>query len=180
MRNMMILAGVAMAGLLAGCGDSGGSSSAASGGEAKAKREAGNWTNEVEIIKFEMPGMPPEMQESMKTMMASAGATNYCLTPEQAEKDDLETLMADGPGNGGDCTWSKKEFNGKNIDVAGTCTQGEQTADLAMAGTMEAKQSDVTITTKAKAPNGQQMEMVMRVKSKHTGACTADTATAAS
>lgn len=167
MRKMMILASAAMATLLVGCSDS---------KEASAKREAGNWVNDVEIIKLDMPGMPPEMQESMKAMMASSGSVNFCLTPEQAAKDDLETLLAEGPGKDGGCTWSKKDISGNKVDVAGTCTQGTQTAQLAMNGTMEPRQSDVTITTKAKAPNGQEMEMVMRVKAKHTGACTAETA----
>ena len=168
MRKSIIMASAAMAVALLGCSSEDAGST---------KREAGNWANEVEIVKLEMPGMPPEVQQSMKTMMASNGATNYCLTPEEAAKDDLDSLLADGPGNGGECKWSKKDINGKNVDVAGTCTQNGQSAELAMKGSIEATQSDMTITTKAQAPNGQPMEMVMRVKSKRTGAC--DTATPA-
>lgn len=162
MRKAMFLAGAALAVTLAGCSSSDAGST---------KREAGNWANEVEIVKLEMPGMPPEVQQSMKAMMASSGAVNYCLTPEEAKKDDLDSLLAEGPGNGGECKWTKKNINGKNVDVAGTCTQNGQSAELAMTGTIESKQSDMTITTKAQAPNGQPMEMVMRVKSKRTGAC---------
>ena len=40
-----------------------------SGGEASFIR-AGQWQSKVTIEKFEMPGMPPEMVQRIKTMMA--------------------------------------------------------------------------------------------------------------
>jgi hypothetical protein len=48
---------------------------------------------------------------------------------------------------------------------------------MAMNGTMEAKKSDVTITTKGKVPTGGDMEMVMQMVSTHTGPCKAPAAT---
>ena len=55
MRNPIIFAAAASLALLTGCTDA-----------ATSKREAGNWVNEVDLIKFEVPGMPPEMKESMR------------------------------------------------------------------------------------------------------------------
>lgn len=162
MRNPIIFAAAASLALLTGCTDA-----------ATSKREAGNWVNEVDLIKFEVPGMPPEMKESMTQMMASAGNNNFCLTAEEAAKSDLESLLDSSGGNAGECTWTKKEVKGANVDVVGSCAQNGQKADLAMTGTLESKRSDITITTKAKLPDGNEMEMVMRVKSKHTGACQA-------
>ena len=167
MTKFLMIGGAAAALMLGACS------------EKPVKREAGNWENQVEIIKLEMPGMPPELQESMKQMIASNNITNYCLTPAEAAKDDLESLLNEGPGAEGDCTWTTKDVKGSKVNVAGTCTQGGQKAELAMVGTMGAKESDMTITTKADAPNGQKMEMVMRVKAKHTGACQAGSGDAA-
>ena len=48
---------------------------------------------------------------------------------------------------------------------------------MAMTGTMEAKKSDVTITTKGKVPTGGDMEMVMQMTQTHTGPCKAPAAT---
>lgn len=163
MQKLLIITGVAGALLLAGCTDA-----------ASSKREAGNWVNEVELIKLDVPGMPPEMKDGMTQMMASAANTNFCLTPEEAAKSDLDSLLDSSGGGGGQCTWTKKDVNGANVDVVGSCLQNGQKADLAMKGTLESKRSDITITTKAQLPDGKQMEMVMRVKSKHTGACTAE------
>lgn len=165
MQKLLMMTGVAGALLLAGCTDA-----------ASSKREAGNWVNEVELVKLDVPGMPPEMKEGMTQMMAAATNTNFCLTPEEAAKSDLESLLESSAGPAGECTWTKKDVNGANVDVVGSCVQNGQKADLAMKGTLESKRSDMTITTKAQMPDGKQMEMVMRVKSKHTGACTAETA----
>lgn len=171
MKKSVILAATALVGLLAGCGgESADGSKTAS--QSSLKREAGNWVSEPELVKLEMPGMPAEAQEAMRNLLATQKGENYCLTDAEAAKDDFEKLLAEGPGDGGECTWTKKDINGKNIDVAGSCVQQGQKAELAMVGTMEPTQSDMTITTKAVAPNGQPMEMVMRVKAKRTGACT--------
>ena len=101
-------------------------------------------------------------------------------------KTDVKLVNFEVPGlpaeakdanGGGECTWSKKEVAGGKIDVAGTCTANGQTVDMAMAGTMEAKKTDVTITTKGKVPTGGDMEMVMQMTSTHTGPCKAATTT---
>ena len=46
-----------------------------------------------------------------------------------------------------------------------------------MTGTMAAKKTDVTVTTKGKVPTGGDMEMVMQLTSTHTGPCKAATTT---
>ena len=100
-----------------------------------------------------------------------------CFTQEQVDKEDIASELAKGPGNGGECKWSKKDIAGGKIDIAGTCTANGQTVDMAMNGTMAAKKSDVTITTKGKIPTGGDMEMVMQMTSTHTGPCKAPTTT---
>ena len=142
------------------------------------KREAGNWKTDVKLVKFEVPGMPPEMKDGMAKMMEGASGMDQCFTQEQVDKEDIAAELAKGPGNGGECKWSKKDVSGGKIDVAGTCTANGQTVDMAMAGTMEAKKTDVTITTKGKMPTGQgEMEMVLQMTSTHTGPCTEGAAT---
>ncbi|MDZ3833452.1 MAG: DUF3617 domain-containing protein [Sphingopyxis sp.] len=135
------------------------------------KREAGNWKTDVKLVKFEVPGMPEEMKAGMTQMMEGASGMDQCFTQEQVDKEDIAAELAKGPGNGGECTWSKKDVSGGKVDIAGTCTANGQTVDMAIAGTLEAKKSDVTITTKGKVPTGGDMEMVMQMTSTHTGPC---------
>ena len=151
--------------------------SKATNSDGPVKREAGNWKTDVKLVKFEVPGMPPEMKEGMAKMMEGASGMDQCFTQEQVDKEDIASELAKGPGNGGECKWSKKDIAGGKIDIAGTCTANGQTVDMAMNGTMEAKKSDVTITTKGKIPTGGDMEMVMQMTSTHTGPCKAPATT---
>ena len=169
MKKIMTVAALGVALAVSGCGKS-------EKADGPVKREAGNWKTDIKVVKFEIPGLPEEAKAGMKQMMEGAGGIDTCFTQEQVDKEDIAAELAKGPGNGGECTWSKKEVGGGKIDVAGTCTANGQTVDMAMAGTIEAKKTDVTVTTKGKVPNGADMEMVMQMTSTHTGPCTAGAA----
>jgi hypothetical protein len=165
MKKLLTFAALGVALATAGC-----SKTENAGGTVK--REAGNWKTDVKLVKFDVPGMPAEMKDGMAKMMEGASGMDQCFTQEQVDKEDIAAELAKGPGNGGECKWSKKDVSGGKIDVAGTCTANGQTVDMAMAGTMEAKKTDVTITTKGKMPTGQgEMEMVLQMTSTHTGPC---------
>lgn len=164
MKKLMVMAALGVALTGAAC-------SKTENAEGPVKREAGNWKTDVTLVKFEVPGMPEEMKSGMKQMVEGASGMDQCFTQEQVDKEDIAAELAKGPGNGGECTWAKKTVSGGNIDVAGTCTANGQTVDMAMAGTMGAKKTDVTITTKGKVPTGGEMEMVMKMVSTHTGPC---------
>lgn len=165
MKTMITIAALGVALAVSGCGKS-----ENAGGQVK--REAGNWKTDVKLVKFDVPGMPEEMKAGMKQMVEGASGMDQCFTQEQVDKEDIAAELSKGPGNGGECTWSKKDVDGGKIDVAGTCTANGQKVDMAMAGTMEAKKTDVTITTKGGLPNGGgNMEMVMQMTSVHTGPC---------
>ncbi|NIJ35819.1 hypothetical protein FHR22_000468 [Sphingopyxis panaciterrae] len=164
MKKIMTIAALGIALAVSGCGKS-----ENAGGTVK--REAGNWKTDIKLVKFEVPGMPEEMKSGMKQMMEGASGMDQCFTQEQVDKEDIAAELAKGPGNGGECTWSKKNVSGGKVDVAGTCKANGQTVDMAMTGTIEAKKNDVTITTKGKIPTGGDMEMVMQMTSVHTGPC---------
>ena len=168
MKKILTVAVMGVLVAAAGCSDKGENAGGA------VKREAGNWKTDVKLVKFEVPGMPPEMKDGMTKMMEGASGMDQCLTQEQVDKEDVAAELAKG---GGECKWSKKEVGGGKIDVAGTCTQNGQTVDMAMTGTMAAKKTDVTITTKGKVPTGGDMEMVMQMTQTHTGPCKAATTT---
>lgn len=164
MKKIMTVAALGVALAISGCGKS-----ENAGGTVK--REAGNWKTDVKLVKFEVPGMPEEMKAGMTQMLEGASGMDQCFTQEQVDKEDIAAELAKGPGNGGECTWSKKDVSGGKVDVAGTCTANGQTVDMAMNGTIDAKKTDVTVTTKGKIPTGGDMEMIMQMTSTHTGPC---------
>jgi hypothetical protein len=139
MKKIMTVAALGVALAVSGCGKS-----ENAGGTVK--REAGNWKTDIKLVKFEVPGMPEEMKAGMAQMMEGASGLDQCFTQEQVDKEDIAAELAKGPGNGGECKWSKKDVSGGKIDVAGTCTKG-------------------------KIPTGGDMEMIMQMTSTHTGPC---------
>lgn len=169
MKKFLTVAAIGALIAVSGCGKS-----ENAGGTVK--REAGNWKTDVKLVKFEVPGMPPEMKDGMAKMIEGASGMDQCFTQEQVDKEDIAAELSKGSG-GGECTWSKKDIAGGKIDIAGTCKANGQTVDMAMTGTMAAKKSDVTITTKGKVPTGGDMEMVMQMSQTHTGPCKAPAAT---
>src|SRR3546814_20826251 len=109
-----------------------------------------------------MPGAPAAMKDQMAKQFASAGATETCLTQEQADQEDIANAMAKGYGDA--CTWTKNAIGGGKIDVAGTCTANGQKVDLALAGTMEPQQNEMTIPTQKAAPTGGQTARQTKVR----------------
>ncbi len=136
------------------------------------KREAGNWKTEVKMEKFNIEGLPPELKVAMEQQMAKSQVFEECLTEEQAAKEDIAGELSKNSGTG-KCTWSKNDVSGGKIDIAGTCTgpTGEK-QELAMAGTVSSKKTDIRVTMKGNSPmGGGKMEAVMHAVGTHTGAC---------
>ncbi|UKK84408.1 DUF3617 domain-containing protein [Sphingopyxis sp. BSN-002] len=174
MKKIMMSVALGAALAMSGC-----SKSENAGGTAK--REAGNWRTDVKLVKFEVPGMPPEMKDGMAKMMEGTSGVEQCFTQEQVDKEDIPAELARDASKGGDCKWSKKDISGGKLDVAGTCTANGQTVDLAMNGTLGAKKTEVNITVKGKSPTGQgDYEMVLQKIETHTGPCKAGAETAKS
>lgn len=161
--------GAALALALGGCGKS---EDKAATPTRTVKREAGSWKTEIMLVKFEMPGVPDKVKDQMSKQLAAASGTEQCLTQEQADKEDVADALSKGYGEA--CTWNKNQIGEGKIDVAGTCTQGAQKVELALAGTLDAKKSDLLVTSKGKSPmGGGDMEMQIQVTSTHIGPCKA-------
>ena len=166
MKKCLTAAAVGAALALVGCGQSDDAPGTAA---QTVKRKAGNWRTDVELVKFEMPGVPDKVKAQMAKPLA-ASRSEQCLTQEQADHEDIAGTMSKAFGEA--CTWSRNQVGGGKIDVVGTCTQGAQKVDLALAGTLDASKSDVLIISRGKSPmGGGDMEIRMRVASANIGPC---------
>ncbi len=136
---------------------------------------AGQYKATVELLEFDVPGMPAEQKEQMKSMMAGAmtqGHT-YCLTQEESESGakDMATKLAQG-----DCTFN--DFNaGGNSLYADMICKGEngQQGNVKLAGTMSRESSDMTMTMTQNSPElpGGSMNIKMHMVSERIGDCPA-------
>jgi hypothetical protein len=180
MKKFVTVAALGAALTMAGCGksDDASKSAAADAGAATSadvaasgpiKREAGSWKTDVKLVKFDAPGAPAAVKDQMAKQFAAASGSEQCLTPEQADQEDVASAMSKRFGDA--CTWSKNDIGGGKMDVAGTCTTSGQKVDLAMVGTVEPRKTDVLITTKGPGPTGAPIEMQRQVTSANVGPC---------
>lgn len=131
----------------------------------------GRWESTVTMDKIDIPGMPPQLAERMKTAMANKTSAR-CLTPEEAKKPAAEFFA--GKERGG-CRYDHFEMGGGNLDAKMLCGAQGGTAEIAMKGSYEPDNFRLAMTMNGKdvpnAPQGR-MSMAMTVDSKRTGDCT--------
>jgi hypothetical protein len=132
----------------------------------------GLWESKVTVEKFEMPGMPPEMSQRMKTMMAQNQEHNSqnCLTPEDVKRPK-EDFFA---GKNNECRYDHFTMGGGKIDAAMRCggKHGESQV-MQMAGTYSPESYQMQTSMKMEGgstPEGS-MAMTMRIEARRVGQC---------
>jgi hypothetical protein len=191
MRRIGITAMAALA--LAGCGskDDAGKADGAPKSAAEVKQEAaklikpqpGEYRQVTEITSFEIPGMPKEAAEQMKSAIKASQEGRFCLT--QADADRGFKDMFNDVGKGNQCTYSKFDVDGGTLDAQMECQaqpapgapQGAQPqkAVMKMNGALTEKGADITIamdTTGGPPPMGT-MKMTMHMTTTRLGDCKA-------
>ena len=133
----------------------------------------GQWQSTVTIDKFEVPGMPPEVAQRMKAMMAETQAHSFksCLTKEDVQKPK-EDFFA---GKNNACRYERFTMGSGKIDAIMHCggkDGGKQT--MQMAGTYSPENYQMQMSTKMEGGPGTEagMSMQMRVEAKRVGECT--------
>ena len=141
------------------------------------KPRPGQYQTNVKMLEFSVPGLPDAQAEQLKGMMgnASAQASSYCLTEQDAAKGFEEPIrqMTEGTGQM-KCEFKDFDVNGGKIAAALTCS-GRQglTADIALDGTASADESSMQMEMSQKSamlPGGE-LKMVIQMNSKRIGDC---------
>lgn len=188
MRLMMAAAAVSMAALtLGGCGteNKGPQTEEEVRAElANAERmQPGEYASNVEIARFDVPGMPEEQQAMVRGMMTGAAQVqrSFCLTEAQAARgsEDMFRELAQGDSN---CRFEDFNVDGQNVTGRMICGgQGGANATMNLTGTMSGTSSTMTMVMEISDPSLPQgrAEMEMRATSRRTGDCTAQSRAAA-
>lgn len=166
--RQILLCGAALV-LLAGCNKAEDSPAASD----KVVRAPGAWKTSMELTKFSMPGAPKEAEEMMRGMMSKLQDLQTCLTPEAAAKEDIASALAKPPGGGGECSFTKKDVAGSDIDVTLSCKDpsSPEPVTITMKGKAEAKKTDMVLTVSGKQA-GQDINMEMHAVNQWVGECT--------
>jgi hypothetical protein len=133
----------------------------------------GLWQSKVTIEKFDMPGMPPEIAQRMKSMMAENQAHGFetCLTKEDVAKPK-EDFFA---GKNKECRYEHFTMGDGKIDAEMRCGKDAGSQTMRMAGTYSPDSYQMQMATQVETSNGDQqaMQMQMRVEAHRVGECTA-------
>jgi len=141
--------------------------------------EAGQYKATVEVIEFDIPGLPDAQKEQMKQVFygSLAQGHTYCLTKEEAANGakEMAKKLAEG-----DCTFNDFKAGGNSLYADMSCKDknGIQ-GSVKLAGTMSKDGSDMTMTMNQKVPNvpGEgTVNMKMHMVSQRVGDCPAGAA----
>ena len=134
----------------------------------------GLWESKVTIEKFEMPGMPAEMTQRMKSVMAQNQEHGFrsCLTPEEVKRPK-EDFFA---GKNNECRYDHFAMDGGKIDAAMHCggKHGEsQTMQMAGTYSPDSYQMQTSMKMAGGSTPVASMAMTMRIEAKRVGECKA-------
>ena len=132
----------------------------------------GLWESKVTIEKFEVPGLPPEMAQRMKTMMAENREHGFetCLTAEDVKRPK-EDFFA---GKNNSCRYEHFTMDGGKIDAAMRCggkDGGTQVMQMAGTYSPESYQMQTSMRMAGGAGPEGSMDMTMRVEAQRVGEC---------
>lgn len=170
------LAAAALASIaLAGCGSSDTIEAENESAESVAKKVAdsdikprpGKWESKMTIEKVEIPGMPPEMQEMMKSQMGKVEVSASCLTQEELDENEGEFFK---PGDQSGCTYNSFKMGGGEIDADMTCEDQGMKQNMKMTGTYGDDSYTMNVSADGEI-QGQPMSMAMSIESNRVGEC---------
>ena len=130
----------------------------------------GLWESKVTVEQFDVPGVPPEMANRMKTMMAERQPHDFktCLTAEDVKRPK-EDFFA---GKNNECRYENFTMGGGKIDAVMHCGKGEAKQTMQMAGTYSPESYQMQTKMERAAGPGA-MAMTMRIEAKRIGECPA-------
>ena len=132
----------------------------------------GLWESQVTIEQFDVPGMPADMAERMKTMMAENQEHDFrtCLTPEDVKRPKEDFFG----GQDKSCKYEHFTMGGGKIDALMRCGKDGGSQVMQMAGTYspEAYKMQTSMDVTGGEGTDAGMKMKMRVEARRIGECT--------
>jgi hypothetical protein len=128
----------------------------------------GKWLSEVTLEDVSAPGMPDQVREQMKGMVANRTSYESCLMPE-----DVKRPKEDFFAGSKECRYDHFTMGGGKIDAKMRCTTEGVTQLMELAGNYSPETYQMRMSTKAEGSGGPawQMNMRMRVDAKRVGEC---------
>lgn len=135
----------------------------------------GQYTATLELLEFDVPGMPESAKQQMQEIFASglAEGNSFCMTEADAAENGPEQMVKNLAES--DCTMNAFNVSGNTVVADMQCPGqgGAGASKVHMEGQMTAESSTMTMDMSQEMPNVGATTMKMRVTSKRTGDCAA-------
>jgi hypothetical protein len=131
----------------------------------------GKWQATSELMKMEVPGMPPEMA---KANLGQKTSFEHCMTPEQAAKPPSDFFT--NADKTTDCKGENFAMVGGKLNATMTCTDKNTPGKMVMTikGDYQPTSYTATMTmVRDGAPNGGEMKITAATSGKRIGDCDA-------
>lgn len=131
--------------------------------------EPGLWQSKVTVLEMNVPGMPAQYADKMKTSLAEhRNDTNkHCITAADVKKPKEDFFGADKS-----CRYDHFTMGGGKIDIAMVCKQEGLTQNMNLSGTYTPTTYSMDMSSKGSGGPEQGMTMKMHVDSQRIGECT--------
>jgi hypothetical protein len=127
--------------------------------------DPGRWEATAEVQKFDMPGMTPQMRDTVSKSMKKTTFAS-CLTPEQAAKPDAGFFESKNTA----CKFDTFKMADGKIDAKMTCSDHDAKQTMIMSGTYSANSYDMHMDMNGSNQGGT-MSMSVNTSAKRVGAC---------
>ena len=128
----------------------------------------GKWRASVEVSEFDIPGMPADMAQQMKSRMVAPPQVDTCLKPEDVKRPGEDFFAAQE-----NCRYDHFRMGGGKMDAKMACRHEGITQQMEMSGTYGP--DNYRMTTSMKTDPGRAamgaMTMKMTVESRRMGEC---------
>ncbi len=128
----------------------------------------GRWEGAMTISEMDMPAMPAEAREKMKSHMGTARPFVTCLTEEEV-KQRKAFFTGETPDKS--CKYDHFNLSGGKLDAAMTCNREGGKMAMTMSGTYNADSYEMNMASRAEGGPMGVMNMKMKVAAKLVGAC---------
>lgn len=134
---------------------------------AEAQVQPGQWETSSTINSIEVPGVPPQIAEMMKSQMAGGKVTRttYCITPQQAAQGPQE-MLKQNPS----CRFAKYSMKGGAISTEMSCTENGGTMTVRASGSYTP--TNFNVTSNAVMSGQMSMRLSSTSVGRHIGPCT--------
>ncbi len=131
--------------------------------------QPGMWEQTIEFTEIDMPGIPENMQDMMRSQMGASMTMQHCLSAEDVSRPDPDFFGGEGQEN---CTYEDFDMSQDSMRMRMTCDGGEGTmVHMNMNGAMHGDSFTMDIDNRVSGVPSGDMTMKGTVTGRRIGEC---------